>query len=450
MSTPTNGSALAPAEEPRRLPPAVVEAAAAGLDSWRKPGRFHPVARLRGRLAARRTGPASQLLPVTPTAAEPRAAELQPEASSTSATPKRSNRTVWFVVPLVLVNLVAVYGQVGWARDHLHAASLPTVPGYSWAGYGLTVVNLALALMFAAVLESIGLYLSAEAHAALMHRDPALKLRLASYGMGLVAGVINYSHYAHDWHPTTEALAFGLLSTISPWLWTIRARARSRASLVDQGLIDERAAHFAAAKWINFPVHTLKAFRLAVSTGETREREAWQTYWQRREQAAADEALRQAHAEFEAAVEERVKATLSPTSWTVWRPEPVQDPVPVRYVEMDESSDQGRTDSVQPVVQIEAPKLYAIEPPSRPAGRTDSAPSAGQHPSTGPSNSRTRRRTTTRTGSPYESTLRKLRRRFPDTLPTVDQVKAIDGQSRGRAGAIRKALETERKPAQGN
>jgi hypothetical protein len=443
MSTPINGSALAPAEEPRRLPPAVVEAAAAGLDSWRKPGRFHPVARLRDRLAARRTGPAPQL-PATPTRTEPRTADPQPEASSTSATPKRSNRTAWFVVPLILTNTVAVFGQVGWAHDHLHVASLPSVPGYSWASYGVTAVNFAVALMFAAVIESIGLYLSAEAHAALLHRDPALKLRLASYAMGGVAGAINYSHYAAGWHPTTLAVALGLMSTISPWLWAIRARSRSRAALVEQGLIDARAAHFSGAKWINFPVHTLKAFRLAVSTGETREREAWQAYWQQREQVAADKELRQAHAEFEAAVEERVKATLSPTSWTVWRPEPVQDPVPVRYVEMDESSDQGRTDSVQPAVQIEAPKLYAIEPPSRPAGRTDPAPSAGQDSSTGPSNSRTRRRTAARTGSPYESTLRKLRRRFPDALPTVDQVKAIDGQSRGRAGAIRKALETER------
>jgi hypothetical protein len=58
--------------------------------------------------------------------------------------PLRGRPFLALLVPLVLVNAAAVYGQAGWALQHL-------------AG-GLVV-----ALLFAAAVESIGIYLSLEA-----------------------------------------------------------------------------------------------------------------------------------------------------------------------------------------------------------------------------------------------------------------------------------------------
>jgi hypothetical protein len=145
-------------------------------------------------------------------------------------------RDAALALPLILVNATAILGQVGWANDHL------------------THHVLALAVLFAATVESIGVYLSYEAHAALLAGEAALKLRLGSYALAAVAGGLNYSHYAaHTWHPTVAAVTFGLLSSVSPWLWSIRSRSMHRQALHAAGLIDRRSARFAAAKWLHFP-----------------------------------------------------------------------------------------------------------------------------------------------------------------------------------------------------
>lgn len=153
------------------------------------------------------------------------------------------------LLPLVLVNSAAVYGQTGWAHDHL-------------------IANWWLAAGFAAAVESIGIYLAFEAHAALMAGDASARLRAGSYLIGALAGALNYAHFAGQaYRPTPLAVTFAALSSISPWLWAIRSRSMNRARLRELGQIDPRAVRFAALRWALFPVRTVRAFRVAVWHG---------------------------------------------------------------------------------------------------------------------------------------------------------------------------------------
>jgi hypothetical protein len=167
------------------------------------------------------------------------------------------------ILPLILVNGAAIYGQVSWAETNL------------------TSGNLAGAILFATTLESIAIYLAYEAHSSLIAGDASGRLRLASYLAAAVVGSLNYSHFAgEDLQPTTPAIAFGMLSALSPWLWGIRSRSMRRDQLRTLGLIDPRAARFATAKWALYPIRTFRAFRWAVAAGEQRERVAWEAIYQ--------------------------------------------------------------------------------------------------------------------------------------------------------------------------
>jgi hypothetical protein len=151
------------------------------------------------------------------------------------------------VVPLLLVNSVALYGQAQWGYDNLAR-------------------NWVVAVGFALAIESIGVYLAAEAHRALLAGDASLRLRLGSYGVGGLAGALNYAHF----HPQmTQAIVFGVLSAISPVLWAIRSRSISRDHLRKLQLIDGRAVKFTAAQWLLFPRQSFRAFKAAVWAGET-------------------------------------------------------------------------------------------------------------------------------------------------------------------------------------
>lgn len=158
-------------------------------------------------------------------------------------------RTIPLLLPLVLVNTAAVYGQAGWSYDHL-------------------IHNWIVAVLFAAAVESIGVYLAFEAHAALMAGDASARLRTGSYLIGLLAGVLNYAHFAGPGYaPTPLAVTFAALSSISPWLWAIRSRSMNRARLRELGQVDPRAVRFSLLRWLLFPVRTVRAFRVAVWHG---------------------------------------------------------------------------------------------------------------------------------------------------------------------------------------
>lgn len=159
------------------------------------------------------------------------------------------------LLPLLLVNAAAIYGQVGWAYEHL------LIDGQRvWA----------VAILFALALESVGFYLAAEAHSAAVANQSSSRLRWASYAVALLVGALNYAHFADPGlRPNAVALAFGGLSVISPWLWAIRSRSLSRTQLLAAGLLDARAVKFTAAQWVLYPKRTFSAFRSAVWVGET-------------------------------------------------------------------------------------------------------------------------------------------------------------------------------------
>jgi hypothetical protein len=122
------------------------------------------------------------------------------------------------VVLLFAVNLVAVGGQAAWFHDHV------TGPGrLAWAP----------AIGIALVVEMIGVYLASMAHAARMADQYAGFLQAGAYGIGLLAGTLNFWHYAPDWKVTAQAITFGALSAISPWLWSIYSRHVNRARLAE-------------------------------------------------------------------------------------------------------------------------------------------------------------------------------------------------------------------------
>jgi hypothetical protein len=169
-------------------------------------------------------------------------------------------RRLALIVPLVLVNTTAVYGQAAWAWDHLVPAGLRT---------GAPAAAVALCLLFAATVESVGIYLAYEAHAALMEDQAAGMLRSGSYLVALVVGSLNYAHFATQpgYRPNPLAVTFGLLSSLSPWLWAIRSRSLHRSALLAKGLVDPRSVRFTTAQRLLYPLRSYGAYRLAVWNG---------------------------------------------------------------------------------------------------------------------------------------------------------------------------------------
>lgn len=157
-------------------------------------------------------------------------------------------RPVLFL-PLLLVNGVACWGQAGWAYTNL----LPR----SWV----------LAVAFAVALESIGVYLSQEAHDARMNDQAAGMLQLGAYAMGATAGTLNYLHFSHN--GTVTGATFAILSTISPWLWAIRSRSMSRRRLTDLGQSDKRGVKLSTSRKVWHPVKSVQVIRWAAWAGVT-------------------------------------------------------------------------------------------------------------------------------------------------------------------------------------
>ncbi len=145
------------------------------------------------------------------------------------------------VLALVGVNAFAVTGTGQWAYAYLGG-------------------NVVTAVAFAAVLESVSLFLTSQANKAMLADLRSAPLRLAAYIMGAGVGTMNYvAHAGPRFSPTVMALAFGMLSASSPWLWTIWARTKHQEALLAAGLIDRRAVHFALVLWMLHPYRTAVA-----------------------------------------------------------------------------------------------------------------------------------------------------------------------------------------------
>lgn len=153
-------------------------------------------------------------------------------------------------IPVVLVNAVAFGAQLAFWRAHL--------------GLALEAVAVALAT------ESIANYLAWQAHLAQLADDAALRLRLAAYGTALVIGALNYSHYMlRGWRPTVAAVTFGMMSAISPWLWSVHSRRVSRDALKSRGLIEPHAVRLGTNRWLWHPLKSAQVMFRATWEGET-------------------------------------------------------------------------------------------------------------------------------------------------------------------------------------
>jgi hypothetical protein len=168
---------------------------------------------------------------------------------STLSIPNR--RAIVAAVPIILVNGVAFSGQFAYIRDHINWI----LPGQ---------------IAFALALESVAVYLAYMAHEALKAEDSAYGLRLASYGFGFIIGILNYSHYAANGRPTFEAVATGLMSVASPWLWGIYSRRNSRDVLKEKGLIEPKAVKLGIMRWALWRKESFQVFKRAIWTGENR------------------------------------------------------------------------------------------------------------------------------------------------------------------------------------
>jgi hypothetical protein len=152
-------------------------------------------------------------------------------------------------IPVVLVNAVAFGAQLGFWRVH--------------------VPLLAEAVLVALALESIAIYLAWQAHLAQLADDSALRLRLAAYGMALVIGALNYSHFAlPGWRPDVAAVTFGMMSAISPWLWSVHSRRASRDALKARGLIEPHAVRLGTTRWAWHPLRSARVMFRATWRGE--------------------------------------------------------------------------------------------------------------------------------------------------------------------------------------
>jgi hypothetical protein len=161
----------------------------------------------------------------------------------------------------LLVNAIAITGQMGWAKDNL-----PT--------WGLTGQ-----IAFAFGLESVAVFLAYNAYLCEKRNDSALRLKLASYLFALFVATINYSHYAKQWNkPDAVAIVVGMMSAASPVLWGIYSRSVSRGILYQRGLIDEHMLRM-GNRWIWHPIRSFKVMYHATWINEnkpTKAIEAWE------------------------------------------------------------------------------------------------------------------------------------------------------------------------------
>jgi hypothetical protein len=175
--------------------------------------------------------------------------------------------------PLVLVNTMAVFGQLGWGRTHLTQVGANEHDLSRWV----------IAILFAATLESIALFLAYYANRALNRGDSATALYLGAFGVAAVVAAVNYSHYAAPETlgvkvekvlglippPTAMGVVFALCSVASPWLWRIKHRDANRDRLHELGVIDAKAVKLSMSSKIWHPYRSFMVMWYATWARET-------------------------------------------------------------------------------------------------------------------------------------------------------------------------------------
>ncbi|NJP34152.1 hypothetical protein [Micromonospora thermarum] len=187
------------------------------------------------------------------------------------------------VLPLLLINGGAAYAQAAYAYEEIAPAA--------WNAPS----RVAFAVAFSAALESIAVYVQWHAHDALMLKAhaTAASLRRAAWLIAAVVAAINYAHFADGIAPTAAAVAFALLSLLSPWLWGLHTRRAQHVQLLaeDANLIDDAGVEFSPKRRRMFPIRSLMAARWSIEHNERDPRKAWEGYNAER---AARKAARQA------------------------------------------------------------------------------------------------------------------------------------------------------------
>lgn len=159
---------------------------------------------------------------------------------------------LFLTIPLILVNGAAIWGQYGWAYSHITNGALAGV---------------LVAILFAVSVESIGAYLAWEAHEARLGDRAYAGLQLASYSVGGFAGWLNYEHFASS--NVTQAVTFGVMSALSPWLWGVYSRAQNTERLDALGLMDTRGVKLSNARKLWHPRRSIEVIRWAAWEGVT-------------------------------------------------------------------------------------------------------------------------------------------------------------------------------------
>lgn len=172
------------------------------------------------------------------------------------------------VGPLLLVNLAAIGGQAAYGFTRTPAA---------WP----VLARLLVAVVYAATVESISLYVNWHAHDALLNDSPstAAAMRRRAYAIAAVVAVLNYSHFDDDgWRPTPFAVGSGMASLLSPWLWGLHTRRAHDMQLLRKELRDETGATFDRRRRRAFPLRTWRAERWSIEHSVRDPREAWTGY----------------------------------------------------------------------------------------------------------------------------------------------------------------------------
>ncbi len=173
--------------------------------------------------------------------------------------------------PLLLVNGAAVYGQVAFFYEE--------VAPQTW----LTLGKVILAVVIALAIESVSIYVGWHAHDALLKKatNTAARLRRWSYLIAGGVAAINYAHFAEGDAPlgiNAAAVAFGMLSLLSPWLWGLHTRREQRVQLLREGRVDEAGATFSGERIRSFPIRSYLARRWSIDHYVTDPKQAWEGY----------------------------------------------------------------------------------------------------------------------------------------------------------------------------
>ena len=272
-------------------------------------------------------------------------------------------RTIPFA-PLVLVNLAAITGQVGWAYNHLEIGD---------AG---SILRAVVAGLFGMTAESIALFLQFYANRALRNRDSAASLYLSAFFVAGLVASLNFSHWSNPAEgeffgtPNATAISFALCSFISPWLWRIKDRAAHREELKNAGEIDVRAVKLSMSRKIMHPLRSFMVIWYASWDGVTSPAEAVTNYEKKREEKKALKAERNA---------QKTSKKAQKPSESDEEPEPVDESEKTSKKAQKPSESRTNGDLRQDARYAKGVGIYrkSLEGPGRPLSQRDLADALG-------------------------------------------------------------------------